>query len=163
MEKILKPDNGELYLAELPPNVEAAIAFRRRQNFDNRRVLIAQILLRHIFGVDKDPGAIEVAKTNIWKEAVKLSPADYNYRLLKTDVVRILPNLELNFHSADSLVDVELGKQTAWLAEYHQAELKKLSELRARYIENPMRHEPLEEALALRKQSPRRFDRAFPG
>ena len=60
--------------------------------------------------MDKDPGAIEVAKTNIWKEAVKLSPADYNYRELKTDVVKILPNLELNFHCADSLVDVELEK-----------------------------------------------------
>jgi len=152
VQKILKPENGELYLAELPPNVEAAIAFRRRQNLDNRRVLIAQILLRHIFGVDKDPGAIEVAKTNIWKEAVKLSPADYNYRLLKTEVVRILPNLELNFHAADSLVDVELSKQAAWLAEYHQAELKKLTELRARYMENPMKHEPLEESLALRKR-----------
>jgi hypothetical protein len=152
VQKILKPENGELYLAELPPNVEAAIGFRRRQNLDNRRVLIAQILLRHIFGVDKDPGALAVAKTNIWKEAVKLSPADYNYLLLKTDVVRILPNLELNFHCADSLVDVELGKQAGWLAEYHQAELKKLSDLRTRYIANPMQHEALEEALALRKR-----------
>jgi hypothetical protein len=152
VQKILRPENGELYLAELPPNVEAALGFRRRQNFENRRVLIAQILLRHVFGVDKDPGALEVAKTNIWKEAVKLSPADYNYRQLKTDVVRILPNLELNFHSADSLVDVDLGKQAAWLAEYHQAELKKLSDLRARYIANPMLHEPLGEALALRKR-----------
>ena len=151
-EKILRPENGELYLAELPPNVEAALGFRRRQNFENRRALIAQILLRHIFGVDKDPGAIEVAKTNIWKEAVKLSPADYNYRLLKTDVVRILPNLELNFHSADSLVDVELGQEAAWLEEYHRTELKKLSELRARYIANPMLHEPLDEALALRRR-----------
>jgi hypothetical protein len=152
VQKILRPENGELYLAELPPNVEAALGFRRRQNFENRRALIAQILLRHIFGVDKDPGAIEVAKTNIWKEAVKLSPADYNYRLLKTDVVRILPNLELNFHSADSLVDVELGRQAAWLEEYHRAELKKLSELRARYLANPMLHEPLDEALALRRK-----------
>jgi hypothetical protein len=152
VQKILKPDNGELYLAELPPNVEAALAFRRQQNFDNRRVLIAQILLRHIFGVDKDPGALEVAKTNIWKEAVKLSPADYNYRLLKTDVVKILPNLELNFHCADSLVDVELKKQVEWLSDYHKAEIKKLSELRAKYIENPMRHEPLNEALVLREK-----------
>jgi hypothetical protein len=150
--KILQPANGELYLAELPPNVEAALAFRRRHHFDNHRVLIAQILLRHTFGVDKDPGALEVAKTNVWKEAVKLSPSHYNYRELKTDVVKILPNLELNFHSADSLVDVDLDKQAAWLAEYHQAELKKLSELRARYIENPMKHEPLDEALALRKK-----------
>jgi hypothetical protein len=152
VQKILRPENGEMYLAEMPPNVEAALAFRRRQNLDNRRVLIAQILLRHIFGVDKDAGALAVAKTNIWKEAVKLSPADYNYRLLKMDVVRILPNLELNFLSADSLVDVELAKQTGWLAEYHKAELKKLTDLRARYMENPMRHEPLDEALALRNK-----------
>ena len=27
VQKILKPDNGELYLSELPPNVEAALAF----------------------------------------------------------------------------------------------------------------------------------------
>ena len=152
VQKILRPENGEMYLAEMPPNVEAALVFRRRHNLENRRVLIAQILLRHIFGVDKDAGALAVAKTNIWKEAVKLSPADYNYRLLKTDIVRILPNLELNFHSADSLVDVELAKQVAWLAEYHQAELKKLSDLRARYIQNPMRHEPLDEAMSLRNK-----------
>jgi len=161
--KILKSDNGELYLAELPPNVENALAFRRRNNLDNRRVLIAQILLRHIFGVDKDSGAIEVAKTNIWKEAVKLSPADYNYRELKTDVVKILPNLELNFHCADSLVDVELEKQAAWLADYHQAELKKLSELRASYIENPMRHEPLADALELRVKVRADFVEHFQG
>jgi hypothetical protein len=152
IQKIIKPDNGEMFLAEMPPNVEAALAFRRTHHFDTHRILIAQILLRHIFGGDKDPGAIEVAKTNIWKEAVKLSPEAYNYRLLKADIVKILPNLELNFHCADSLVDVELEKQSRWLAEYHQAELKKLSELRARYIANPMRHEPLDEALALRKQ-----------
>jgi hypothetical protein len=161
--KILKPDNGEMFLAEMPPNVEAALAFRRTQNLDNRRILIAQILLRHIFGVDKDPGALEVAKTNIWKEAVKLSPADYNYRDLKTDVVKILPNLELNFHCADSLVDVELPKQTKWLAEYHQTELKKLSELRARYIKNPMLHEALDEALALRKKVRANFVEHFAG
>ena len=148
--KILRPDNGEMYLAEMPPNVEAALAFRRRHHFDNRRILIAQVLLRHIFGVDKDPGALGVAKTNIWKEAVKLSPPDYNYRLLKTDVVKILPNLELNFLCADSLVDVALARQVEWLAGYQQAELKKLSDFRARYTENPMRHEALDEALALR-------------
>ena len=152
-----------IQLAEMPPNVEAALAFRRIHNFDMRRILIAQILLRHIFGVDKDPGAIEVAKTNIWKEAVKLSPADYNYRELKTDVVKILPNLELNFHCADSLVDVDLEQQAKWLAEYHQAELKKLAELRARYIANPMLHEPLDEALGLRKKVRAGFIEHFQG
>jgi hypothetical protein len=160
--KILKPDNGELFLEELPPNVEAALEFRKRHHLDNHRILIAQILLRHIFGVDKDPGAIEVAKTNIWKEAVKLSPASYNYRSLKMEVVKILPNLELNFHAADSLVDIDLEKQSAWLAEYHQAELKKLAALRARYVDNPMDHAPLAEALALRNQVRAHLAEGFP-
>ena len=161
--KMLKPDNGELYLAELPPNVEAALAFRKRHGFDTNRILIARILLCHIFGCDKDPGAIEVAKTNIWKEAVKLSPEDYNYRLLKMEIVKILPNLQLNFHAADSLVDVAMQKQTAWLAEYHQAELKKLSDLRQRYILNPMKHEALDEALALREKMRANFIEHFQG
>lgn len=161
--KILRPDNGELCLAELPPNVEAALAFRRRHALDDRRILIARILLRHVHGVDKDAGAIEVAKTNIWKEAVKLSATDYNYRDLKGDIVHILPNLELNFTTADSLVDAAPEDQAAWLAEYHQAELKKLSALRARYLENPMDHAPLEEALALRLRLRRNLLERFQG
>ncbi len=161
--KMLKPDNGEMYLAELPPNVEAALDFRRRHCFENNLILIARILLWHIHGCDKDPGAIEVAKTNIWKEAVKLSPEDYNYRLLKMEIVKILPNLQLNFHAADSLVDVPVEKQTAWLAEYHQAELKKLSDLRQRYIANPMNHEALDEALALRTKVHANFIEHFQG
>ncbi len=110
-----------------------------------------------------EPPSTQYPKTNIWKEAVKLSPADNNYRLLKMDVVKILPNLELNFHCADSLVDVEIGKQVEWLAEYHRAELKKLSELRTRYIANPMRHEALDEALALRKRVHADFVEHFQG
>jgi len=60
-------------------------------------------------------------------------------------------------------VDVELEKQTAWLAEYHQAELKRLAELRARYIANPMVHEPLSEALALRERLRADFVEHFQG
>jgi hypothetical protein len=152
VRNIFRPDNGELFLAEVPPGLDAALAFRRRWRLDDRRLLIAQILLRHVFGVDKDPGALEVAKTNIWKEAVKLAPSDYNYRLLGTDVVRILPNLELNFLAADSLVDLDLARQTAWLAEHHAPALRQLATLRARYVENPMDHAPLDEALALRQR-----------
>jgi hypothetical protein len=48
MQKILKPENGEMFLGEMPPNVEAALAFRRTHNFDTRRILIAQILGKHI-------------------------------------------------------------------------------------------------------------------
>jgi hypothetical protein len=150
--RLLKPGNGSLQLDELPPNVQQAQSFRQRHGFDQRRTLIARLLLWHIHGADKDAGALEVAKTNIWKEAVKLSASDYNYRDLKGDTVKILPNLELNFLCGDSLVDVDLAKQVAWLGEYHQTELKKLHALRTRYISNPMNHGPLDEALALRRK-----------
>jgi len=39
VRKILRPDNGDLCLAELPPNVEAALAFRRH-SFDSPRELL---------------------------------------------------------------------------------------------------------------------------
>ncbi len=48
VSKLLKPENGELYLAELPPNVEAAIGFRRRHNFESQRKLVIAIVERHL-------------------------------------------------------------------------------------------------------------------
>jgi hypothetical protein len=45
--KILKPDNGEMFLAELPPNVERALSFRRRHGFENRRELAIKIAETH--------------------------------------------------------------------------------------------------------------------
>lgn len=137
-------------LFDMPPNVQQAAEFRRRHAFDARRVLIARLLLQHIYAIDKDGGAIEVAKTNIWKEAVKLSVDDYNYRQLKAESGNILPNLELNFICADSLVDVEAALQVEYLREYSQHAVQELWKLRQEYIENPSDHSPLDEALALR-------------
>ena len=102
--------------------------------------------------MDKDPGALEVAKTNIWKEAVKLTPEDYNFRVLKADAAKILPNLELNFICADSLVDAEVAKQTAWLAAHRRAEVARLHELRDSYVAKPSDHTSLQEALKLRAE-----------
>lgn len=142
---------GDLF--EFPPNVRDAEQFRKdyRLLSTQRRQLVASVLLRHIYALDKDAGALEVAKTNVWKEAVKLTPGDYNFRRLPGEAQKILPNLELNFVCADSLVDLPLGRQTAWLAEYHHHELARLSALRESYITDPSVHAPLEEALALRE------------
>ena len=86
VQKILKPENGELYLAELPPNVEAAIAFRRRQNLDDRRALIGQILSRHIVPKDMDKLLLRFAKMNLAVAAMRLSPSDFYFkRLTGTD------------------------------------------------------------------------------
>ncbi len=136
-------------LLDTPPNVQQARAFRDRWNFVKRRVLVAQIMLRHIFAVDKDAGAIEVAKTNLWKEAVKLSTEDYNFRRLTGDINRTLPSLRLNFICADSLVDTDPAEQVRYLTEVCGDAMKKLCALREQYIANPSDHAPLEEALKL--------------
>src|SRR5207248_757201 len=49
-------------LFDMPPNVQQAGEFRRKHGFDAKRVLIARLLLLHIYAIDKDGGAIEVAK-----------------------------------------------------------------------------------------------------
>ena len=154
--------SGDLF--ELPKNVREAAEFRRDSllNPEQRRLLLAAVLLRHIFAIDKDAGALEVAKTNVWKEAVKLTPQNYNYRQLKGDAQKILPNLELNFICADSLVDLRIEEQAAWLANYQQHELAELASLRQQYISSPSNHTPLEHALALREKLRANLREAYP-
>ena len=159
----VRQDRQELF--DLPPEILHAADFRQRHLLQEQqhRELVAALLLRHIWCVDKDPGALEVAKTNIWKEAVKLSPEDYNFRVLKADAAKILPNLELNFLCADSLVDVEPAKQTAWLAEHRRTDVTRLHELHDRYVAKPSDHAPLHEALKLRAELRQAMAEQFKG
>ncbi len=99
VQKILKPDNGELYLAELPPNVEAAIAFRRRQNLDNRRILISQILSRHIVPEDMNKSPLHLTMLNLTVEAMRLSPSDFYFKKL-TGTDCLFPSLHLSMQPA---------------------------------------------------------------
>jgi hypothetical protein len=69
-------------LLNTPPNVQQAREFRRRWNFDNCRVLVSQILLRHIFQKDKNRLLLRVAKVNLAIAAIRLSPSDFCFRRL---------------------------------------------------------------------------------
>ena len=93
VHKILKPDNGEMFLAELPPNVDAALAFRRRHTLDDRRVLIGQILNRHIFSDDENKLLLRVAKMNLAIAAIRLSPHDFHFKKL-TGIDPLFPSLD---------------------------------------------------------------------
>lgn len=90
--RILKPDTGELYLAELPPNIEAALAFRRRHHFDNHRVLIAQILSQHIFPKDENRLLLGSARMRLAIAAIGLNPGDYYFKKL-TGTAPLFPSL----------------------------------------------------------------------
>ena len=101
----------------LPHDVEVKInnvkIIRERLGLDNKktqRELIAKIILRHIFGVDLDKTALNVAKVNLWKEAIKLDPKSFYYQKLPEDENHILPDLELNFVSGDSVVSLQEDK-----------------------------------------------------
>jgi type I restriction-modification system DNA methylase subunit len=67
--------------------------------------LAKKIVSRHVFGIDLDKSAISVARTNIWKEMLKLKPDIY-----KLDQIRrrkdhqLFPSLEENIIHADTLL-----------------------------------------------------------
>ena len=113
--------------------------------------LISKIILRHIHAVDIDERALETAKTNIWKEAIKLNPRIYNYKKLNGKSSHILPDLELNFICADSLADLEIEEQVEWLSENYKTEIKHLYEVREKYLSDPFDPKNVDEALKIRE------------
>jgi len=136
-----------------PPIIGIVRNFRLKMFFTNSSELqlISSIILNHIFAADKDERAIETAKTNIWKEAVKLNPRIYNYRRLDKDKIHILPNLALNFITGDSLTDIDFDRQIEIIRAEFKYEIIKLFEIREKYISNPYKPEILEEAKELKK------------
>ncbi len=120
--------------------------FRNRHLFNNPHALLSNIILRHIFACDVDERAIETAKTNIWKEAIKLNPKSYNYKLLNSKNNRILPNLGFNLHCGDSLADVPIELQIKIIAEEHKEDIVALHSIRKKYLENTTNPEILTES-----------------
>ena len=82
VQKIIKPDNGEMYLAEMPPNVEAALAFRRRWNMDNKRNLMRTVAERHLQAVIDDPLVRSVATLMFCRAVIPLLAEDIHFRKL---------------------------------------------------------------------------------
>ena len=128
----------------LPKDVEAKIdntkLIRERLGVDDKRTqreLISKIILRHIFGVDSDKTALNVAKVNLWKEAIKLDPKSFYYQELPEDENHILPDLELNFVSGDSVVSLQEDKIIEIMQREFSDELAEMVELHQRYLAEP--------------------------
>jgi len=138
-------------LFDMPAMYQATNEFRAKHNFKDHLQLISKIILRHIHAVDIDERALETAKTNIWKEAIKLNPRIYNYKKLNGKSSHILPNLELNFVCADSLADLEIEEQLQWLSENHKDDIKRLFEIRENYLANLFEPKYIDEALKIRE------------
>ncbi|HZK76094.1 MAG TPA: N-6 DNA methylase, partial [Candidatus Kapabacteria bacterium] len=82
-------------LFDAPANYKQTVAFREEFLLKSNQQIqhIARLILLHLFAVDKDERALDTAKANLWKEAIKLRRKVYNYR--KLNISHILPNLEL--------------------------------------------------------------------
>ncbi|WP_461864320.1 Eco57I restriction-modification methylase domain-containing protein, partial [Thermococcus sp.] len=105
----------------------------------DERILMSQMVLRHVFAVDLDENAVEVAKMNLWREMIKLNPKAFRWDSLGENE-HVLPNLSLNLIGGDSLMgfsdsDVLEGKE----------EVKRLLGLWEEFIENPENLGVLEE------------------
>jgi len=125
------------------------------------RELIARILVRHIHGVDLDKRALEVAKVNIWLEAIKLSPKEFRYDKLPAYTNYILPNLEMNLCNGDSVVGLPEELTITYLSEKHQADIIRLHGLRHRYLENPVDPQRVEEIAEIKHEMRKKLDKEF--
>ena len=106
-------NNIQIGLFDKPQYVHDAEDFIRFAMIDqgSKRKLISTVILRHIYALDIDDRALETAKTNMWKEAVKLEKGLFNFRKLGANFNHILPNLQLNFINADALFDLPINQQ----------------------------------------------------
>lgn len=120
-------------------------------HFDERRA-VACVVLRHIFGADVDEKAIDVAKVNIWKEAIKLAASNFRYSSLPESMNHVLPDLELNFVILNTIVDIPIDDSTELMTNHHKTELAKLVKIREGYLEDPYNPEVLEEAGDIKQQ-----------
>lgn len=103
----------------------------------NERDLISRLLVRHIHGNDLDRKALEVAKVNIWLEAIKLAPQEFRFDRLPSDTNHILPSLEMNLVNGDSVVGLPDDQVIDFIVSNHRKELDELIKLRDEYVENP--------------------------
>jgi len=127
----------------------------------NDRELIARILVRHIHGVDLDNRALEVAKVNIWLEAIKLAPKEFRYDRLPPDTNYILPNLEMNLCNGDSLVGLPIEQTIEYLSSNYKDDLAKLDQLRDNYLRNPMEPRLVEEVQNIKQEIGKGLDERF--
>lgn len=162
IENCVKKYSNYMSSLDLPQEIRAKLELlseiREIVGPRNDRELIARILVRHIHGVDLDKRALEVAKVNIWLEAIKLSPKEFRYDKLPAYTNHILPNLEMNLCTGDSLFGLPHELSIEYLDENHQGDIAKLSDLRSTYMGNPMEPKLIETIESMKREIRKELD-----
>lgn len=125
-------------------------------------MLISKIILHHIYAVDIDERALETAKTNIWKEAIKLAPRLFNFTRLTQNVHHTLPSLELNFINGDSLVDIPIEQALEIIIYDFKDHISKMHVFRDAYLKNPFEPNGVSEIKQLKQPIIERLKREIP-
>ncbi|MFO8017789.1 MAG: N-6 DNA methylase [Promethearchaeia archaeon] len=145
--------NGKVIRSEEKEEIfKKILNLKKKLDFDHKQVLIPKIILRHIYGNDLDENAIDVAKLNIWLEAIKLSPQSFQFYKVPSHTNHILPNLELNLGNGDSLVNLPQETVIDHLSVHYSNELEKISDLRGQYLNNPQNIEIIEDITRIKAQ-----------
>ena len=153
-DKIIRSDQIENDFKEI-------LSLKNTLNFENKRELISKIIVRHIHGVDLDYNAIEVAKLNLWLEAIKLAPQEFQFDKVPADTNHILPDLEMNLCNGDSLVGLPSDNIISYLIKNHYDDLKLLFKLRLEYITDPAKIDLVKEIVGLKSEIKIKLDRHF--
>lgn len=103
----------------------------------DERARINQVIVRHIHGNDLDRNALSVAKVNIWKEAIKLTPSEFHYEKLPDSGGYTLPELSMNFGEGDALLGFPDDEAIERLQDGYAADIEELFDLRDEYLQNP--------------------------
>ena len=116
---------------------EKLLRLREILGIKSDRELVSHIIIRHIHANDLDTKALAVAKVNVWLEAIKLAAKEFRYDSLPEGTNFVLPHLEMNFRSGDSVVGLPEDETVELLAEGHRDEVIELTKLRNRYLSDP--------------------------
>ena len=95
--------------------------------------LISRIFIKHIYGTDLDKLALNIAKVNVWLEAIKLTPSQFRIDKFRKKANYILPTLDMNFVHGNAV----LGLPDTLVFDFFRQKksvLRQLFEMRNSYL-----------------------------
>jgi len=166
LNKILENEEGKYIGEDLSFGMESRELGEIKKlnsilNYKDNKDKISKIIIRHIHGNDLDANALEVAKVNLWLEAIKLAPSEFRYDRLPADTNHILPDLEMNLGNGNSLVGLPEDLTIKILKEKHENELKRLFELRKEYLDDPTKEKAIKEINEIKKKLRKELNEEF--
>ncbi len=146
---------------EIENEFQELLKIKKLLGYSDKRKLISKIILRHIHGVDLDSNAIEVAKLNLWLEAIKLAPQEFRFDKVPEDTNHILPNLEMNLCSGDSLVGLPDQVVIEELINNFTYELHRLFEIRKEYLNDPSNIDLVRKIVEIKDRIKKTLNKSF--